>query len=226
MTKISLLLLSLASVFPWHKSNEIHPFIRNFNEQDDFKECKSAKPPGSECAPLLLMRWLNWKPFISRKNDSFEGLFPDFFRTLKKSCKDGCREEKVILGHGKLVTSTNKTYPRTNVTINYEKEIKSHEEMMKDIQKEAESVLTSVNHTTLYLPVPVTESYQRTVYGFPFIFSFGFNELLYLERKVKGDRMSLIFQGVRNSWQFVSVVVFLAGLFGILIWIVVCNIPT
>ena len=218
MTKIALLLFNLITVFAYHTAAKVHPAIKDFNDKGALNRCKTVNS-GRRCIPALHVRWLEWKPFISRENNEFKGIFPSFMKALNKSCTDGCKIDEAIGGIGFIVSA----FPKTYVTIQYEQEVKSHAEMMEHIKNESENFLSSVNHTRLYLPVPVTESYQSTVHGFPFIFSYYFKELLFLERKVKGDMVNLIFQGFLNSWELFAVVVLLAGLFGMLIWIVVGN---
>eukprot|EP00794_Sanderia_malayensis_P008784 gene8784-9722_t len=218
------ILLAFA-IAPTASANEA---LNQFNELANVLACVSTSRMAVNCEKSFRISWMNLDPYFSKVKSAnttavqFKGMFYKVLQTLQLTCKYQCLGQEVInVGEttSVIVHVTNSNNSKNVVTFHFDKEpMSSYTELKRAMHQEAKNMTTTIR-PRLFLPVAVTESYVDTVNGFPFLFTVDAQELLYVERKVKGDLLALLWRGVMNSWELFIIVLLLASLFGMLVWL-------
>ncbi len=213
------------------KANEA---LNQFNEVANVLECVSSSRIAVNCEKGFRVTWMNLEPYftIATGQDGtlynngtmkFNGMFSKVLQMLQLTCKYKCLSQDLINfdSSSSVIVQVGQTNGSNIVGMYFDKEpMKSYTELKQEMAKEAKS-MTTTKYPRLFLPYAVTESYVDTVNGFPFLFAVDAQELLYVERKVKGDLMTLIWRGILNSWELFVIVLLLAALFGMVVWLAV-----
>ena len=198
--------------------------IQLYNERTDVQQCVGSGPSAINvnCGKTCRVSWIEWAPYFSQNGTRFSGIYKKILDMLQSTCKRGCRYMPLInLGQSSSIIVPAETGNTSGITLQFDKEpLGSYADLLAEIKKETNNMSTTKN-PRLFLPVAVTEEYDKTVDGFPFLFYVDAKVLHFVERKVKGDLLSLIWQGVVNSWELLGIVLLLAALFGMVVWLAV-----
>lgn len=198
--------------------------IQLYNEHTNVQQCVDSGPSAINvnCGTTYRVSWIEWAPYFSQNGTRFSGIYKKILDMLQSTCKRGCRYMPLInLGQSSSVIVPAESGNASGITLQFDKQpLGSYANLLAEIKKE-KAKMSTTKHPRLFLPVAVTEEYDKTVDGFPFLFYVDAKVLHFVERKVKGDLLSLIWQGVVNSWQLLGIVLLLAALFGMVVWLAV-----